>query len=108
MTQRDRDRRQPLLGADRVEDGEHLVVLHELVRGAHGERHLVLRVLDDELDLAAVDAARRIGGGEADLRGERRRRAADGQRAGQVGVAAELHRRVGDALRFGEKRRGGQ
>ena len=42
--------------AESAHHGEDLVVVDELVGGLHGARGLVLVVLDDELDLAAVDA----------------------------------------------------
>ena len=52
--------RERMLGADRVEDGEHTFLLHELLRELDGLDGVVLVVLDFEDDFAAVYATMRI------------------------------------------------
>ena len=87
-------------GAERRHHGEDVVAVDELGAGLHRARHLVLRVLDDQLDLAAVDAALLVDLVEAHLHRVRRRHAVGGGRPREVGVHAEHDLGLADPARL--------
>ena len=75
-----------VLGAERVEDREHMVLLHELPRRLRGLRRVVRVVHDLVVDLAPEDAAVRVD-------------------VGEVRLGSSCHRRVVVALRHRSERR---
>src|SRR6185437_16879293 len=76
---------------------EHVVAVDQLVGGLHRARHLVLVVLGDILDLAAVDAALGIGVVEHHPPGVVVVDTPHGGYAGQIGVGADDDFLVGHA-----------
>src|SRR4029453_15494195 len=76
-------------GAQPGHHGEDLVAVDELGPRLHGARHLILRVLHDELDLAPVDAPLLVHLVEAHLHRVRRGDAVGGGGGGAIGVHAE-------------------
>jgi hypothetical protein len=100
-------------GADVRDHREDLVLVHELLRRQHRLLRVVARVLEQQLDLAAVHAAllvELVGAqhhAEADLLAEA------GDRAGEILDRAEHDLVLADALRLGEgggrqRERGGE
>ena len=82
-------------GADRVEDGEHAVLLDELPGQLHRLRRVVAVVVEAVDDLPPVDAARGVDVVEVRLR-TGADRAERGGLTGQRDGAADQHRRRGD------------
>ena len=98
--------------AHRADHGEDLVALDHLLRGQHGALRIVAAVLQDHLDLAAVDAAGGVDLLDRHLHAVGNRNAPDLDRAGQVlmGADHDLGRRdafIGD-LGLGRGRQMGQ
>ena len=80
-----------------VDGGEDIVVVEQLVHRLHRPRHLILVVLDDILDLAAVDATLCIGFVERHAHRVAVVHALHGGHTGQVGDRADDDFRVGHA-----------
>ena len=81
-----------------------LVLLDELLRRLGRDVHLVLAVVDDEVDLRAEDAAGRVDLLDRELRAVRRRQVERGLVAGQGEPAADLDRAAGAAATAGGRR----
>ena len=89
-------------GAERHDDGEHLVAQHKLLNGTRGLGRLVSAVLDHQLDLAPVDAALRVGLVDPHLHAVGDEGHARGHRAGQIQMGPEQDPIVRYALGFGQ------
>jgi plasmid replication initiation protein len=88
-------------GADHEED---VIDIEQLVGRFHCIGHLVLAVFDDEVDLAAVDAASGIGLVEAHALSIDRRHTPDREIAREIGVRADLDRVGRNAARHSIRR----
>ena len=75
--------------AHRTDHGEDLVALDHLLRRQHGALRIVAAVLEDQLDLAAVDAAGGVDFLGRHLHAVGNRNAPDLDRAGQVLMGAD-------------------
>ena len=80
----DRPEREHRVGIGEAERDRHLVLVDELARDAGDHRRVGLGVVDDELDLLAVDAAGVVDLLHLQLGAVERGRVERGQRAGEV------------------------
>jgi hypothetical protein len=100
--------------ADVAGHDEDLVLVHQLLGGQHGLLRVIARVFDQQLDLAAVDAALLVDLVHPQLHAVARLLAVAGQRAGQILDRADTDFVLADALlgcgRAGQRpqRRGGE
>jgi hypothetical protein len=98
--------------AHRADHGEDLVLLDHLLAGEHGLLRVVLRVLGDQPDLAAVDAALGIDFVDGELHAVQDGHTPHLDRTGEVLMGAENDLGRGDALvgdlGLRERRQGGE